>query len=265
MHARHVGITISSAMLALTIGLLGPATALAQICGDPDGAGSITVSDGVQVLQAAAQLPSTCTVAVCDVDGSGVVSVTDGVLVLRRAANLPANLTCGTPVGNFVNNVESGGSQAVLEIGIAPLPGAGAPSTIGQVTGPQNVTPGESNTVDVPFDTAGGANAAQSEPPVFVLAIADLEGQFFDGFYVLPLDDQSGTATLTIGLPADLTEPFLLCPATQVNGVLSNYGVYRQDPITTDVGVKTLQIRFTLGQSMQVSMKSATTTQEVSS
>ncbi len=65
-----------------------------SLCGDPDASGSVTVTDGVQVLEAAAGLPSACTDAVCDVDNSGEVTVTDGVLVLRVAAELGDTLTC---------------------------------------------------------------------------------------------------------------------------------------------------------------------------
>jgi hypothetical protein len=64
------------------------------LCGDPNDTGTVTVSDGVEVLNAAASLPSDCTTAVCDVDGSGSVSVTDGVLVLRSAAGLDDGLHC---------------------------------------------------------------------------------------------------------------------------------------------------------------------------
>lgn len=64
------------------------------VCGDPNGSGSVTVTDGVEVLSAAAGLATGCTEAVCDVDGSGAVSVTDGVLVLRFAAGLETGLGC---------------------------------------------------------------------------------------------------------------------------------------------------------------------------
>lgn len=63
-------------------------------CGDADGSGSVTVTDGVQTLRAAAALSSACTLARCDVDGNGVLSVTDGVNVLRTAAGLPAAASC---------------------------------------------------------------------------------------------------------------------------------------------------------------------------
>ena len=64
-------------------------SALAQLCGDADGNGTVTVTDGVNVLRAAADLPSSCTLQVCDVDDSGGITVTDGVNVLRVAAGLP--------------------------------------------------------------------------------------------------------------------------------------------------------------------------------
>jgi len=60
------------------------------VCGDANGDGRVTVTDGVQVLRAAAGLSSDCTPARCDVDGNGTISVTDGVNVLREAAALPS-------------------------------------------------------------------------------------------------------------------------------------------------------------------------------
>jgi hypothetical protein len=66
---------------------------------DADGDGHVGVSDGVNVLRAAAGLPSTCgadeiaSQSTCDVDGDGHVGVSDGVNVLRAAAELSS--TCG--------------------------------------------------------------------------------------------------------------------------------------------------------------------------
>lgn len=68
--------------------------ASAQVCGDADGNGQVSVTDGVQALRAAATLTSTCTAARCDVDGNGTVSVTDGVNILRKAASLPITENC---------------------------------------------------------------------------------------------------------------------------------------------------------------------------
>lgn len=66
-----------------------------RLCGDADANGVVTVSDGVNVLRAAAGLASTCAdPAPCDVNGDGAVTVTDGVNVLRAAAGLPVNFQC---------------------------------------------------------------------------------------------------------------------------------------------------------------------------
>ena len=70
-------------------------TAGAGAC-DVDGDGRVSVTDGVNVLRAAAGLPSTCgsgDAGPCDVDGDGRVSVTDGVNVLRAAAGLASTCT----------------------------------------------------------------------------------------------------------------------------------------------------------------------------
>jgi len=63
-------------------------------CGDADLSGTVSVTDGVIVLNAAAGLPSSCTPSRCDVDGSGTVTITDGVHVLRAAAGLETPTAC---------------------------------------------------------------------------------------------------------------------------------------------------------------------------
>jgi hypothetical protein len=68
---------------------------LPRTCADANGDGSTTVTDGVQVLRAAAGLPSSCLADFCDTDASGAITVTDGVRTLRAAAALPAALACG--------------------------------------------------------------------------------------------------------------------------------------------------------------------------
>lgn len=91
--ARIVG----GAMVAsvLMVGGLAPLAA-AHDCGDADDSGSVTVTDGVQVLRSAAGLSSTCSQHAdsCDVDGSGTTSVSDGVNVLRKAAGLTITESC---------------------------------------------------------------------------------------------------------------------------------------------------------------------------
>jgi hypothetical protein len=85
----------------------------AQVCGDADGSGTVTVTDGVQVLRSAAGLSTTCsaTPANCDVDGSGSATVSDGVNVLRKAAGIAITEAC-----------PSGGSSDVQEVTDAVLP-----------------------------------------------------------------------------------------------------------------------------------------------
>lgn len=81
--------------MMVTLMVMAATSALAQErCGDADGNGSVSVTDGVQTLRAAASLASTCTPARCDVNDDGAVSVTDGVNVLREAAGLAPTLTC---------------------------------------------------------------------------------------------------------------------------------------------------------------------------
>jgi Protein of unknown function (DUF1566) len=101
---RNVRLAACGLILAGMIGDLVPG-ALAQRCGDPDDSGTVTLTDGVQVLRAATGLDGGCTgnVSVCDVDGSGAVTVTDGVNVLRAAASLPVNLSCAS-TGRFIDN-----------------------------------------------------------------------------------------------------------------------------------------------------------------
>lgn len=85
----------AGAALVALLALAPPAFAQPAVCGDASGDGLVTVSDGVQVLRAAAELSNTCTPATCDVDGNGTITVTDGVNVLRKAAELPAPDLCG--------------------------------------------------------------------------------------------------------------------------------------------------------------------------
>jgi hypothetical protein len=87
------------AVMLLGLACVAVPAARAQECGDADGNGSVTVTDGVQTLRAAAELPSSCTVGICDMDGNGSVTVTDGVSVLRKAAELPASEECGGAAG----------------------------------------------------------------------------------------------------------------------------------------------------------------------
>jgi hypothetical protein len=99
---------MAMAALVFTLGWL-PGQAQAQIfkvCGDADGSGSVTVTDGVLVLRAAAGLSSDCTNELCDVDVNGTISVTDGVITLRKAAGLSIARNCIPDEGRIDPQVE---------------------------------------------------------------------------------------------------------------------------------------------------------------
>lgn len=97
-HVRHVGVQPDGRIVVL--GHVGSSIVLARYagspreCGDADGDATLTVTDGVRVLRAAAELPSSCLLEFCDTDASGDIGVTDGVRVLRAAATLPVALEC---------------------------------------------------------------------------------------------------------------------------------------------------------------------------
>lgn len=82
------------AIVPALVAALGAASSVsAQTCGDANGDDTVSVTDGVQALRAAAGLPSTCSEG-CDVDASGAVTVTDGVNILRLVAGLSFADTC---------------------------------------------------------------------------------------------------------------------------------------------------------------------------
>jgi hypothetical protein len=88
------------------------------VCGDADGNGDVTVTDGVQALRAAAGLSTTCTTSICDLNVDGNVTITDGVLTLRRAAGLSADTSCLVAQAGAV----LGRTRGILEIGIGAIP-----------------------------------------------------------------------------------------------------------------------------------------------
>ncbi len=101
-------------------------------CGDADANGTVSVSDGVHALLAAASLPSNCTLGTCDADGGGTVSITDGVNMLRAAAGLSATLACpAPPTGQPVTGpqIDRMGRPAINTALIGPFldPGLGGP------------------------------------------------------------------------------------------------------------------------------------------
>lgn len=116
MSRRFVARTACALALGSAFVLRAPLAA-AQVCGDADGNGVVSVSDGVRALQAAAGLADRCETARCDLDGSGGVGVSDGVNVLRVAAGLPALTACPLVPSLRLTAVATGLDGPVLAIG----------------------------------------------------------------------------------------------------------------------------------------------------
>jgi hypothetical protein len=122
-----------------------------SVCADTDGNGNVTVTDGVLILRAAAELPSTAPEGLSDLNLDGQITVTDGVLALRAAAELPPTLTCPADQARLAQ----GRTTGILEIGIAAVPAANATAAIAQVgndcpDGPVTPCPGGGQTLCQP-------------------------------------------------------------------------------------------------------------------
>ncbi len=85
--------TTAALLLGAAVGL-SAAPVRAQVCGDADASGAVSLTDGVRALRSAAGLAGGCAIPVCDFDGNGAVGVTDGVRVLRVVAGLDGGLVC---------------------------------------------------------------------------------------------------------------------------------------------------------------------------
>lgn len=112
---RRPAFTLSAACV---IAVLAAAPAAAQLCGDADGNGDVSVTDGVRALQAVAGIPDRCD-ARCDLDGDGRTSLSDGVNVLRLAADLSAFTACPV-LPNLVLTPIASGLTAPLFLAAAP-------------------------------------------------------------------------------------------------------------------------------------------------
>lgn len=118
--------TIRTLVLSTVIATAVAAPAAAQTCGDANDNDTITVTDGVQALRAAAGLANTCEDG-CDVDGSGVITVSDGVNILRKAAGLTINEACDF-TGQEANGVVSP-SLSIFDA-LTKVPGVGSSSVL---------------------------------------------------------------------------------------------------------------------------------------
>jgi hypothetical protein len=178
-------------VLLAVLGLGG--VARAQSFCDVDGDGKITDTDGVNVLRAAAALSSGCTLALCDVDSDGQITDTDGVNVLRAAGALAS--ACDDPVPpdgpevtEFVTGVQSaGGTPAALRIGVAPIPGPNAPTTITDLDGSNEVSPGGTGNAAFGIGASGTAQISGGPGTAVLIRVRTQAGVVATNFYELPV------------------------------------------------------------------------------
>jgi hypothetical protein len=200
-------------LLGLT---LGGDPVSAEVCGDPDDSGTITVTDGVQILRGAAGLSSLCTGRVCDMDGTGQVTVSDGVTALRRAAGLSSRVSCGAAIADVFGELTKTGSVARLHLGNLPSPTAGAVDAVTAIDGPQAVLPGDVGTFAVTLAPGEGD---------LIVGARDALGRPLDGFFQLSLEARAAEEIVQIGLsvldsaPAVFVE--LLFGSTTAGGAVS--------------------------------------------
>jgi hypothetical protein len=139
----------------------------AQVCGDADNSGSVTVTDGVQALRAVAGLSSTCDSNTnCDVDGNGSVSVTDGVNILRKAADLPITEACAAGTNSEI--------ASLLKQSVPVFGGFGQLTKLGAAGG--------AHAADAPCENADGSITVDPSNNEVDFNNCVLEGSTYDGF-----------------------------------------------------------------------------------
>ncbi len=192
----------------------------AQICGDADGSGACTVTDGVAALRQAAGLGSVCTGRRCDIDGNGTVTVSDGVAMLRLAAQLPVGLSCGTRFGELVKTVVVNGVAADLHLGTPPASSAGTRQDVVSIEGAAEVRSGE---------VARFLVTLARRVETLIIAFKE-NGAFVDGFAQLNATNEPGEVDLDLAIgevPEDVTSNL------QVAGsVEGKVGGFRTRPVS---------------------------------
>jgi 6-phosphogluconolactonase (cycloisomerase 2 family) len=216
----------SVAVLALTM----TSAARAQTCGDVNGDGAVTVSDGVNVLRAAAGLDATCGTSSCDLDGDGTVTVRDGVNALRAAVGLSS--VCDDTITNYVDQTRliALGTTDVpsgrLERDDPPIPTAGAAASVSAVDGSTSPTARRTVPYRLTYDVAArGARAAANDVPSLIVAVKHRDGTFVPGFFEVPLSAAaSRTSIAALTFSARLSsEPLTLSFATRSSFGVSAY------------------------------------------
>ncbi len=201
-------------VVSLVLGSAVAATsASAQVCGDADGNGSVTVTDGVQVLRDAADLSSTCSAQAnnCDVDGNGTVTLSDGVNVLRKAAGLTITEAC--PGGGAAGDLQEVTDQIIpfLTVGLQQVP---------------NVTPGLAAPAGGTEDCEdGGTRSTSSSLTEIRVTFTDCRvsepglGAFeLDGFIEVDLGIPTSTVTFELNITDLDADRFIDFDGTIVGG-----------------------------------------------
>lgn len=186
-----------TAVLVLSCTMFASA-AHAQVCGDADGSGSVTVTDGVQALRASAGLSSSCSGGRCDVDASGSISVTDGVNVLRTAAGIQAGLSCTEDP--FISAVQDDkglfGELTKRPGGLTPP--SGARPTVSIVGGADVFVSGRINTITIKYEIGLAQSQAAGDGPTLLLASGREDGTPSPGVFSLPLSLEADTTTIAV-------------------------------------------------------------------
>jgi hypothetical protein len=189
--------TWSKCLLAVVFCASSATTATAQLCGDSDANGQVTVTDGVNVLRAAARLSSTCTqnFAACDTDGNAEISVSDGVNVLRAAAALSS--TCDVQVGQFIATATTIFGPLIKTVGSPPNPNGGPSLTTEDsaivINGGTKETTISSST---PMTKIFLSVDASSPAAIASVEVAGVGAQ--DGFFQIDLPSPQSSVTIAI-------------------------------------------------------------------
>ena len=201
----------------------------AQVCGDADGSGTVTVTDGVQVLRAAAGLSVSCGGS-CDVDGSGTVTVTDGVNVLRKAAGLAITENCGgvdaqveALLGSALPTLSIFGSLTKLGTSAQAAEQSICENPTGEFLIDQAT--GKITFVDCQFGgfAFDGTLGASGNTISFDLEFTDLATEEFVSFLGDLTTEQSGENSVLAGnLEVDFSDPDLSSVAVRFENVVSD-------------------------------------------
>ncbi len=209
-------------------------TCVLAVC-DTDGDGEITDTDGVNVLRAAAALSSSCEEPLPDpICGDGIrnsAEACDGSDDVLCASGLcRQDCTCepvaggGAAITDFVPAIRgAGGQSAMLRVGAAPIPGAGAPMTINDLDGTGEVAPSGSGNASFGVVTNGSAQAAGIGGTTLLVRVRDATGVVATGFYELALGTNTVDLDFDVANLAAGTGFFLDFATEDAAGVVSVY------------------------------------------